>query len=366
METSRRRPDKSRTNSQAHTTCIGRHLREQYRQILPSWRKFTTPRNGSEAMQRRRVLKGFTLIELLVVIAIIGILVALMLPAIQAAREAARRTECSSNLKQLGVAIHNYHDTYGRMPPGFMAVDHLGQVKGGWAWGVFLMPFIEQSPLQHELSVTDYTLSQVVSDPALLPMLQMKLAVFSCPSSPMEPLREFHGPGSELVATANYTCCRGFYRYKGPVHLQKSNNGVLYGESCTRFAAVLDGTSNTFAIGERTVLPVHASEPRRWPSWCGPGGLGIGATVSSCVSIRLNHPTNMHAFSSHHPGGASFCFVDGSVHLIADSIHSNSAGLSDGDSGDHSDFVQAATQGRVGVYQLLGVKDDGQPVAGSF
>ena len=318
-------------------------------------------------MHRRCALKGgFTLIELLVVIAIIGILVALMLPAIQAAREAARRTECSSNLKQLGVAMHNYHDTYGRLPPGFMAVDHTGQVKGGWAWGVFLMPFIEQSPLQDQLSVTDYTLSQVVSDPALLPMLQTELSVFKCPSSPMEPLREFQGPGSEMVATANYTCCRGFYRYRGSVHLQKRNNGVFYGQSSTRFAGVIDGTSNTIAIGERTVLPVHMSNPARWPSWCGPGGLGIGATVSSCVSIRLNHPTNMHAFSSHHPGGANFCFVDGSIHFISDSIHSSSAGLSDGDSGNNADFMQAAAQGLLGTYQLLGARDDGQVVAGAF
>lgn len=317
-------------------------------------------------MHRRRVSEGFTLVELLVVIAIIGILVALLLPAIQAAREAARRTECSSNLKQLGVALHNYHDTYGRMPPGFMAVDHLGQVKGGWAWGVFLMPFIEQSPLQDQLCVTDYTLSQVVSDPTLLGMLQTELSVFKCPSSPMKPLREFQGPGSEMVATANYTCCRGFYRFKGAVHLQKMNNGVLYGQSSTRFASVIDGTSNTIAIGERTVLPVHMSDPARWPSWCGPGGLGIGATVSSCVSVRMNDPTNMHAFSSHHPGGANFCFVDGSIHFIGDSIHSNTGGLSDGDSGNPSDFAAAAAQGAVGTYQLLGSRDDGQPVAGQF
>lgn len=317
-------------------------------------------------MRKRRALPGFTLIELLVVIAIIGILVALMLPAIQSAREAARRMQCSSNLKQLGVAMHNYHDTLGGLPPGFMAKDHLGNIKGGWAWGVFLMPFIEQSPLQGQLSVTDYTLSQVISDPSLLPMLQMKLSAFTCPSSPMQPLREFLGPGSQMVSTANYTCNRGFYRYKGLVHLQKKNNGIFYAESCTRFRDVLDGTSNTFAIGERTVLPIYMDQPKRWPSWCGPGGLGIGATVSSCVSIRLNDPTNMHAFSSHHPGGANFCFVDGSVHFIADSIHSNNGGLSDGDSGNHYEFVQAASHGGIGLYQLLGVRDDGQAIAGGF
>ncbi|MFH1920281.1 MAG: DUF1559 domain-containing protein [Planctomycetota bacterium] len=317
-------------------------------------------------MRSKNANRGFTLVELLVVIAIIGILIALLLPAVQAAREAARRMQCSNNLKQCGVAMHTYHNTYICFPPGFMAVDHLGQVAGGWAWGVFLMPFIEQSPLQDKLSTTEYTLSQVISDPALLPMLQMDLSVFKCPSSPMEPLREFRGPGSEMVSTANYTCCRGFYRYSGDVHLQKPNNGIFYAESATRIRDVTDGTSNTFAIGERTVLPVHAADPKRWPSWCGPGGLGIGATVSSCVSVRLNHPTNMHAFSSHHPGGANFCFADGSVRFVSETIESNTGGLTDGNSGSHAEFVQAASQGLVGAYQLLGVKNDGQPIRTGF
>jgi prepilin-type N-terminal cleavage/methylation domain-containing protein/prepilin-type processing-associated H-X9-DG protein len=310
----------------------------------------------------RHTRGAFTLVELLVVIAIIGILIALLLPAVQAAREAARRMQCTNNLKQFGIAMHAYHDTFKCFPPGFMAVDHQGNVAGGWAWGVFLMPYIEQSSLQGTLSTTQYTLSQVITDPALLPMLQTELSVFKCPSSPMEPLREFQGPGSQMVATSNYTCTRGFYRYSGAVHLQKPNNGIFYAESSTKIRDVRDGSSNTFAIGERTVLPVHAADPARWPSWCGPGGLGIGATVSSCVSIRLNHPTDMHSHSSHHPGGGNFCFVDGSVHFISETIESNTAGLTDGNAGNHSDFLQAAAQGRIGAYQLLGVKDDGQPI----
>ena len=315
---------------------------------------------------RQNKRMAFTLVELLVVITIIGILIALLLPAVQSAREAARRMQCSNNLKQLGLAMHNYHATLNCFPPGFMALNHLGEIKGGWAWGVFLMPYIEQSSLKDTLSATKYTLSQVVSDPALLPMLQTKLSVFSCPSSPIEPLREYLGPGSEMVATANYTCCRGFFSYKGAVNLQKQNNGVFYAESATKIRDVTDGTSNTFALGERTVLPVYSQDPKKWPSWCGPGGLGIGSTVSSCVSDKPNHPTNMHLFSSHHPGGANFCFVDGSVHFIADTIHSDNAGLDSGDGGNHSDFVQAAREDRVGLYQLLGAKDDGQPVSGTL
>jgi prepilin-type processing-associated H-X9-DG protein len=247
-----------------------------------------------------------------------------------------------------------------------MVVNEEGEINGGWAWAVFLMPFVEQSPLQDKLSVTEYTLNQVVSDPALLPMLQMQLAVLKCPSSTVEPLREYLGPGSEMVSTANYTCCRGFFRYSGQVHLEKPNNGVFYGESDTRFADISDGTSNTIALGERTVLPVYHDDPKRWPSWCGPGGLtatkGIGSTVSSSVYDRMNHPTDMHLFSSDHPGGAEFCFADGSVHFISETIHSDAGGVSPKNDGNHGDFVQAAREGKVGTYQLLGVRNDRQPI----
>jgi prepilin-type N-terminal cleavage/methylation domain-containing protein/prepilin-type processing-associated H-X9-DG protein len=310
-------------------------------------------------MHRRSHPTGFTLVELLVVMAIIGILVGLLLPAVQAAREASRRMRCANNLKQLGLAMHNYHDALKCFPPGFMAVDHMGQVSGGWAWGVFLMPFIEQSPLQDRLNPSQYTLSQVITDPELLPMLQMELSVFRCPTSPMDKLREFQG-GGQMVATANYTCCRGFFSYAGTTHLQQRNNGVFYALSGTRIADVKDGTSNTIALGERTVLTAHLNDPSKWPSWCGPGGLGIGSTVSSCVSTPLNHPTNMHSFSSHHTSGANFCFVDGSVHFLLDTLDSRDGGVNSGNPGTHQMFCQAASQGLIGVYQLLGVINDHQ------
>jgi len=305
-------------------------------------------------------------VELLVVIAIIGILIALLLPAVQSAREAARRSQCSNNLRQLGLAAHNYHGALNCFPPGFMVVGQSNTTPGGWAWGVFLMPYIEQSPLRDRLSPTKYTLEQVINDPSLLPMLQTDLSIFRCPSSPIGPLRTHQGAPNPKVASANYTCCRGFFSFTGTTHLTKRNNGVFYGESATRIQDVTDGTSNTFALGERTAFGTNLGADSSWPSWCGPGGGGAMNTVSSAVADWVNNPTGTAAFSSHHPGGAEFCFVDGSARFIAETIASNNAGVATGNTGNPSDFLGAAAQGRLGVYQLLGAIQDGQPISGAF
>lgn len=314
----------------------------------------------------RPTRRAFTLVELLVVIAIIGILIALLLPAVQAAREAARRMQCTNNLRQLGLAAQNYHSALNCFPPGFMLVGMSGTTTpGGWAWGVFLMPFIEQSPLRDQLSATKYTLEQVVNDATLVLMLQTDLSVFRCPSSLIGPLRTHQGSPNPKVASANYTCCRGFYSFNGATYLTKRNNGMYYGQSATRIQDVTDGTSNTLAIGERTSFGDDLNNDARWPSWCGPGGGGAMNTVSSAIATKLN-TASQDAFSSQHPGGAVFCFVDGSARFISETIRSDNAGLNTGNTGDPAQFVTAAAQGLVGTYQLLGVINDGQPIGQAF
>ena len=142
---------------------------------------------------RRSGIRGFTLIELLVVIAIIAILIALLLPAVQQAREAARRTQCKNNLKQIGLAMHNYHDVYLGFPPGYMntAPYHAngnGPISGNysqWVWGAMILPYIDQAPLYSRLQVGDIRLADALTAGGpydSTDLLATPLTAFMCPS----------------------------------------------------------------------------------------------------------------------------------------------------------------------------------------
>ncbi len=151
-------------------------------------------------MSRPRLCKGFTLVELLVVIAIIGILIALLLPAVQAAREAARRSQCTNNLKQLGLAMHNYHDTFKKFPYGFIEA---GQLHQRTCWAQEIWPFIEQQPL-YDLYMADTQLWVMDVNPAVR---DAQIAAFNCPSDGSAPAKGGSGgmrSGAE-GAQGNYT-----------------------------------------------------------------------------------------------------------------------------------------------------------------
>jgi len=302
--------------------------------------------------EHRRERRGFTLVELLVVIAIIGILVALLLPAIQAAREAARRTECNNNLKQIGLAMHNYHDTHGCFPAGAVREDsNSTNRRAHWAWGTAILPFIEQQPLYEQLDPTKWKARQainpghaVLGDSGLrcLRAMQERLDAFRCPSDtgPVthnsagnQRKPEDGGGGSRHIAVSNYVAVN---RSHEPRRGQTNISGAFYVDSWTTGADVLDGLSNTLFVGERVWKRLNPpNEP-----WAGNvfavNGLeqnnnyGI-ASAMGCGQRKLNCPENSEcrrAFVSLHPGGVLFVLGDGAVRFISDGVdHNTNSGM---------------------------------------
>lgn len=270
--------------------------------------------------------RGFTLIELLVVIAIIAILVSLLLPAVQQAREAARRSQCRNNLKQLGLALHNYHDQFNTLPPGWIGVNDLRQadIEGlnGWAWGARLLPNLEQAPMFNQIN---FSLS--VADPAHATLIRRKVATFRCPSDvgPEEwtILSEADGSSLSTLATANYVGVFGtteLHACEGvPAPFQCAGDGAMFHNSRLRFADFTDGLSSTIVLGE------HKSDTQlQWHStWAGfiPEGEEAAVRFLGTCDHTPNSPANhIDDFSSHHVGGAHFALGDGAVRFISTNI----------------------------------------------
>jgi prepilin-type N-terminal cleavage/methylation domain-containing protein/prepilin-type processing-associated H-X9-DG protein len=256
--------------------------------------------------------RAFTLVELLVVIAIIGVLVGLLLPAVQKVREAANRIKCANNLKQIALALHNYHDTNGSLPPGYQAPGF----NVGWGWGAFLLPFLEQQNLSTQLGVSSTAFGGGANPVLATPLTQTKLSVYVCPSDTgpaLNPFKRDH-------AKSNYRGVAG--PYLPPVYVADVDyGGVLFQNSKVRLTDITDGTSNTLAVGE-CVLDVPTTKVAA--IWVGMDSSGDGVVFISDVfwsvdagDYRLNGP-GPQAFSSRHPGGVQFGLCDGSVRLIHD------------------------------------------------
>ncbi|MCA9221080.1 MAG: DUF1559 domain-containing protein [Planctomycetales bacterium] len=263
---------------------------------------------------------GFTLVELLVVIAIIGILVAMLLPAVQAAREAARRSSCTNNLKQIGLALHNYHDTYKTFPAGSIQSNFVS----GFA---SILPYIEQN------NTADlYDFSLYYTDPHNQAVSNQRISVYLCPSMPLPrevPLvsaNETGGPSSYLLneGTDDYmAACDGVFGLQWP--------GYGYPNPNVRFADIIDGTSSTFAVGETTYNMRDYLWSASTPGVGGQVRWGTARWVVGYPAIALGttlKPFNLHAaagnggYQSMHPGGANFVYCDGSVHFIPETIDS--------------------------------------------
>ena len=223
--------------------------------------------------------RGFTLIELLVVIAIIAVLIALLLPAVQSAREAARRMQCVNNLKQMGIALHNYHDALSIFPPGYIAaskfIDGETDTAPGWSWASMILPQLDQPPLYSSINVY-----LPIQAPANTTVDQTILTAFLCPSDQIPsggtfPVTDGLGNTVATVAPSSYAACTGSDAADVALGLNNdgSGNGLFFRNSGVRIAAITDGTSQTIAILER------AWGIRRGP---GPGQL----PAASCCEDR--------------------------------------------------------------------------------
>ncbi len=302
-----------------------------------------------ESAPRHRPLRrrGFTLIELLVVIAIIAILIALLLPAVQQAREAARRTQCKNNLKQIGLAFHNYHDAHGLLPPGYIArgvstTDPASAETGpGFAWGTMLLPMLEQSALYEH-----FDLHENADDPHNADHGAEVLSAFLCPSDPVEPRFTVDtGSAQFQIARSNYV---GVYGYGSLTMAPGRPNppGVLYRNSSVRFRDIRDGTSSTMLAGERSFehrfvqgMPAVAADSCWYAAVPGvfrPAGMGgmppegpatlvlghVGQQMPSggVMHHTPNHTNHIANFSSPHTGGIQFLMADGSVHFLSENV----------------------------------------------
>ena len=299
--------------------------------------------------------RGFTLVELLVVIAIIGVLVALLLPAVQAAREAARRMSCSNKLKQISLAVHNYHDTFQVFPPQGLPVHG---ARHSWGWAPLTFPYMELQPLYDALKpnigIAPNSVIGSLPMAATNPLLQQRVASFICPSDTGPLLNPFYAnprnsnnPANHY-AKSNYVCNQQVIAFA-------SMFNQLPPPVCARIATITDGTSNVLMLGERALrLPIDKRSTGA-VVWGLPDN---NSDATTC--FHPNHPINTrdpsddfrannyaqyaslartpsncnaHVATSNHPNGAMFSLCDGSVRFINQTIASNPIAYNNGGSG---------------------------------
>jgi prepilin-type N-terminal cleavage/methylation domain-containing protein/prepilin-type processing-associated H-X9-DG protein len=269
---------------------------------------------------------GFTLVELLVVITIIGILVGLLLPAVQQARAAARRISCDNNLKQIGLGLFNHESANRRLPSGYVFKPGPQGNHAGFGWGAAILPYLEQSSVYSSINF-----NVPLFHAANTEVRELHLPVYLCPEDAVSP-NQFVEMGVEKYAMASYV---GSF---GPPDLddtQEKREGLFSRNSSTKFAAVIDGLSNTIACGERQNGPfrhsgVHGPHFSYETAWIGAIREITDPTDDHghMTLFQTGHTPNSpysddRDVSASHVGYANFLFADGSVRLIVESVDFN-------------------------------------------
>lgn len=344
-------------------------------------------------MKRSRIknARGFTLIELLVVIAIIAILIALLLPAVQQAREAARRSQCKNNMKQVGLAMHNYHDVHNTFPPGYItktpcsssavwSACNQGEL-GIYGWGTFVLPYIDKSPLYNILKPGTVTLDQNLANATTRQALQTPIPAFLCPSDPGPNLNDYvsasdnydfnvtDGSAAYQIARSDYVMVANAWDSTTPIVYATQYgpaHGIGFANSNIRFRDITDGSSNTLLVGERAyvykgsnkvgganVIGFSASNNTQSSSYARKGnGMAVLGLTYNGINAIAGGEHDVRGFSSNHVGGAHFVFCDGSVHFLSENIDYKKGTVS----------VTTHVRDINSTFQRLAVRDDGQVV----
>ncbi|MBS0207131.1 MAG: DUF1559 domain-containing protein [Planctomycetes bacterium] len=291
--------------------------------------------------------RGFSLVEVLVVIGLIAIAITILMPAIEHSRQDARRIQCKNNLKQIGLSLHNYHDTFLCFPPGWVSKEGEPGAGARIGWQTMILPFVDQAPLFNRINF-----KVPPADPTGKPLdhFQTVLAVFRCPADPAPELNPLRGD----YATSNYA---GNYGHIAPPRLRPlgmgdfwpgsvvapmSSAGIFARNSSVRMAHITDGTSNTIIVSEK--------------GFTSGAGIWSGVTDNSHEEDTLfdaSHRSRINqgwtSVSSRHGGGAHFLMCDGTVRFVAEGIDSKPDSSGPG----------------MGTYQRVACKSDGN-VLGEF
>lgn len=265
--------------------------------------------------------RAFTLVELLVVIAIIGVLVALLLPAVQAAREAARRMQCQNNLKQMGLALHNYHDVKKTFPWG------AGGTGNMWSWSAFILPYIEES---NAAGLVDF--DYPYNNSRNINAIKTLFPFYQCPSAPQNELVTCCSgiPTTKDVAETNYSATATHLKvnYARAYDSDGTGTGVMYENSHVRIRDILDGSSKTVMVTEYDHDQNRDDPWKLHPSYCPGGDCTVGKFWAAENRVTTGHGINNRPIlflvnadvQSNHAAGAHFLFADGHVSLLSESI----------------------------------------------